>query len=127
MFPSGRFVRIWPRSSPWSNTVFLGRALEAAHHHGGMISDTLLVHLAPLEWQHINLTGDYHWNATSKLGPDGFKPLRGIEAEWLAAMATLPYSLFVARTVLFCPFYDAPCRHRWKTKPPHRLKTEPRG
>ena len=37
---------------------------------------TLLGHLAPLGWQHINLTGDYLWAAEPKIGPDGFRPLR---------------------------------------------------
>jgi hypothetical protein len=26
-----------------------------------MIPEPLLVHLSPLKWEHINLTGDYHW------------------------------------------------------------------
>ena len=69
------------------NTVYLGRALKAARRRGDMIPDALLAHLAPLGWQHINLTGDYLWNAGSNLGPDGFRPLRGIEAECPAALA----------------------------------------
>jgi hypothetical protein len=39
-----------------------------------------------LGWQHINLTGDYLWNAGSNLGPDGFRPLRGMTAERIAVM-----------------------------------------
>ena len=58
------------------NTVYLGRALDALRSRGEIIPDALLVHLAPLGWQHINLTGDYLWNAESNLGPDGFRPLR---------------------------------------------------
>jgi hypothetical protein len=27
-------------------------------------------------WQHINLTGDYLWDADSHLAPDGFRQLR---------------------------------------------------
>jgi hypothetical protein len=33
-------------------------------------------HLAPVGRQHINLTGDYLWDANSGLGPDGFRSLR---------------------------------------------------
>jgi hypothetical protein len=33
-------------------------------------------HLAPVGWQHINLTGDYLWDSDRGLGPDGFRPLR---------------------------------------------------
>jgi TnpA family transposase len=69
------------------NTVYLGRALDAARRRGDLIPDALLAHLAPLGWQHINLTGDYLWNASTNLGPDGFRPLRGTTAELLAAMA----------------------------------------
>jgi len=37
----------------------------------------LQTHLAPLGWQHLNLTGDYLWGADAGLGLDGFRPLRG--------------------------------------------------
>jgi len=59
------------------NTVYLGRALEAVRRRGDMIPDALLAHLAPLGWQHLNLTGDYLWGADAGLGLDGFRPLRG--------------------------------------------------
>ncbi len=60
------------------NTVYLGRALAALRGRGEMVPDALLPHLAPLGWQHVNLTGDYLWTATaSGVGPDGFRsPLR---------------------------------------------------
>jgi hypothetical protein len=58
------------------NTVYLGRALDAVRRRGDLIPDALLAHLAPLGWQHINLTGDYLWGADASLGPDGFRPLR---------------------------------------------------
>ena len=38
--------------------------------------DALLAHLAPLGWQHINLTGDYLWDADADVASDGFRPLR---------------------------------------------------
>ena len=58
------------------NTVYLGRALEAARRGGDVIPDALLAHLAPLGWQHINLTGDLLWSADATVDPDGFRPLR---------------------------------------------------
>jgi TnpA family transposase len=73
------------------NTVYLGRALDAVRRRGEVIPDARLAHLAPLGWQHINLTGDYLWNAGSTFGPDGFRPLRGTSAD--------------PPTVLSCPFY----------------------
>jgi hypothetical protein len=33
--------------------------------------------IAPLGWQHVNLTGDYLWGVDNNLAPDGFRPLRG--------------------------------------------------
>jgi hypothetical protein len=45
---------------------------------GEAISDSLLAHIAPSGWQHINLTGDYLWGADSSFGPDGFRPLRNV-------------------------------------------------
>ncbi len=39
--------------------------------------NALLAHLAPLGWQHVNLTGDYLWDTGAVLAPDGFRPLRG--------------------------------------------------
>ena len=59
------------------NTVYLSRALEAARLRGDVIPDPLLAHLAPLGWQHINLTGDFLWGANAGIEPDGFRLLRG--------------------------------------------------
>lgn len=58
------------------NTVYLERALDALRRRGETIPDSLLAHLAPVGWQHINLTGDYLWDTDVSLGPDGFRPLR---------------------------------------------------
>lgn len=59
------------------NTVYLGRAVDALHRRGEAVPDALLAHLAPLGWQHVNLTGDYLWGQGAELGVDGFRPLRG--------------------------------------------------
>ena len=39
------------------------------------VPEELLAHLAPVG-QHINLTGDYFWDADANTRPDGFRPLR---------------------------------------------------
>ena len=62
------------------NTIYLGRALDAARRRGDLIPNALLAHFAPLGWQHLNLTGDYLWGADTSLDPDGFRPLRGMAA-----------------------------------------------
>ena len=51
----------------WS-TVYLGRAVDDPRRGGEIIADPLLSRLAPVGWQHINLTGDYLWDADSGLG-----------------------------------------------------------
>ncbi len=58
------------------NTVYLGRALDELRRGGEIVPDTLLAHLAPVGWQHINLTGDYLWDSDSSFGPNGFRSLR---------------------------------------------------
>jgi TnpA family transposase len=60
------------------NTVYLGRALDALRRRGEAIPDALLAHIAPLGWQHINLTGDYLWDVDETIGSDGFRTLRGL-------------------------------------------------
>jgi hypothetical protein len=59
------------------NTVYLGRAVEALRRRGEAVPEALLAHLAPIGWQHVNLTGDYLWGASNALEPDGFRALRG--------------------------------------------------
>ena len=58
------------------NTVYLGRALDAVRRRGETVPDALLAHLAPLGWQHINLTGDYLWEADSLPAAEEFRQLR---------------------------------------------------
>jgi hypothetical protein len=50
--------------------VYLGRALDDLRRGGEIIPDPLLAQLAPVGWQHINLTGDYLWDADTHLAPD---------------------------------------------------------
>jgi len=59
------------------NTRYLERAVAALRQTEG-VPDHLLVHLSPLGWEHINLTGDYVWAGTERVteNPDGFRPLR---------------------------------------------------
>jgi hypothetical protein len=59
------------------NTRYLERAVGVLRQTEG-VPDHLLVHLSPLGWEHINLTGDYVWGAGQQMteNPDGFRPLR---------------------------------------------------
>ena len=58
------------------NTVYLERATNALRGHGRTVDDTLLQYLSPLGWEHINLTGDYLWRSSAKVGAGKFRPLR---------------------------------------------------
>jgi hypothetical protein len=58
------------------NTVYLERAIAAIRQTGQAISDEALAHLSPLKWEHINLTGDYHWRKDAGLRNGKLRPLR---------------------------------------------------
>jgi TnpA family transposase len=57
------------------NTVYLDRAVTALQS-AGSVDESLLPHLSPLSWEHIHLTGDYHWHANKRVAKGGFRPLR---------------------------------------------------
>lgn len=67
------------------NTTYLYRAIQLLRRQGESVPDELLAHLAPVGWQHINLTGDYLWDADASIGPDGFRPLRHVPQQLPAA------------------------------------------
>lgn len=58
------------------NTVYLQRAVDHLRTLGHEPGPTDLAHLSPLGWEHINLTGDYHWDTEQTMGPDRFRALR---------------------------------------------------
>ncbi len=61
------------------NTVYLERAANALRDQGHAIDDSLLQYLSPLGWEHINLTGDYLWRTSAKIGTGKFRPLRPMQ------------------------------------------------
>lgn len=58
------------------NTTYLQRAVDHLRAQGQPPVPGDLAHLSPLGWEHLNLTGDYHWDTSPTLGPDQFRPLR---------------------------------------------------
>jgi TnpA family transposase len=58
------------------NTVYLERTIQALRDSGKTVDDTLLQHLSPLGWEHINLTGDYIWRQSKQVEQGKFRPLR---------------------------------------------------
>jgi len=57
------------------NTVYLERAVTALRQHGQVIDEGLLTHVAPVHWNHINLTGDYTWRPNKRVEKGGFRSL----------------------------------------------------
>ena len=58
------------------NTVYLDKAISLLGKTQPL-EPSLLAHLSPLKWEHINLTGDYHWPQKDRLPKPGhFRPLR---------------------------------------------------
>ena len=41
----------------------------------GYADDSLLPHLSPLGWEHINLTGNYNWRQNKQVEQSDFRPL----------------------------------------------------
>ena len=61
------------------NTVYLERAVQALRDSGKDVDDSLLPHLSPLGWEHINLTGDYIWHQSKVVEQGKFRPLRKVD------------------------------------------------
>ena len=60
------------------NTVYLQRAVATLRDQGRSVDDDLLQYLSPLGWEHVNLTGDYVWNRSARVGAGKFRPLRPV-------------------------------------------------
>ena len=58
------------------NTVYLDRAFKALQSQGVSIDEALLKYVAPVHWNHSNLTGDYSWKQHGRVLKSGFRPLR---------------------------------------------------
>ena len=61
------------------NTVYLERAAHALCGNGHALDDALLQYLSPPGWEHVNLTGDYLWRSTAKIGVGNFRTLRPLQ------------------------------------------------
>ncbi|AXF77988.1 hypothetical protein AV903_21470 [Erwinia tracheiphila] len=57
------------------------RAVDVLKRKGQKINEQLLLHLSPLGWEHINLTGDYIWKSNRIRASGKFCRLRPAKAE----------------------------------------------
>ena len=69
------FLRIYA-----AGNICLERAANALRGHGHAVDDALLQYLSPLGWEHVNLTGDYLWRSSVKVGAGKFRPLRPMQS-----------------------------------------------
>ena len=65
----------WPRLfcgtpfiSRWQSKRFASKVAK--------LTMALLKHVAPVHWNHINLTGDYSWRQNKRVEKGVFRPLR---------------------------------------------------
>jgi hypothetical protein len=59
--------------------VYLERSIAALRQQCE-IDENLIPHVAPLGWNHINLTGDYVWHANKRVAKGRFRPLRAAKS-----------------------------------------------
>ena len=57
------------------NTIYLERAASLLAKYQPL-NPSLLQHVSPLGWEHVNLTGDYTWHSNKRVAKGGFRPLR---------------------------------------------------
>jgi len=69
-------ARSTPSAFAPSGTKRCARAVQALADGGQAVDETLLRHLSPLGWEHINLTGDYVWRHNKRAEKGDFRPLR---------------------------------------------------
>ena len=66
--------KVMPGATRPGASIFLN--YSALRERGCVIDQQLLAHLSPLTWEHINLTGDYHWRRDGGLRNRKLRPLR---------------------------------------------------
>jgi hypothetical protein len=64
--------RFYPGQKPSSSTT----PQPPLNAQGRQVDEGLLKHVAPVHWNHINLTGDYSWRQNKRVEKGGFRPLR---------------------------------------------------
>jgi hypothetical protein len=67
------------------------------------VDDGLLQYLSPLGWEHINLTGDYLWRSSAKVGAGKFRLHR---CHRLSVLYLMRWSLLLPGTMLRTGFHS---------------------
>lgn len=58
------------------NTIYLTEAFATLRRGGEEIAEATVAHIAPLEWEHVNLIGNYHFAPQPGRSLDNLRPLR---------------------------------------------------
>ena len=58
--------------------MHLEKAVTILGRDNEELDTSLFQYLSPLGWEHINLTGDYIWRKSDKIGDNKIKASRGI-------------------------------------------------
>ena len=59
----------------FSRILYLESVAHGLLAKGHAVDGELLQYLSSLGWEHINLTGDYLWRSSAKIGAVKFRPL----------------------------------------------------
>ena len=57
----------------------LTQAVTVAEQHANGKASRAEYENSKQGWEHINLTGDYLWRSSAKIGPGEFRPLRSLQ------------------------------------------------
>ena len=57
------------------NTTYLQKAINYLKRNNEVIDESLIKHISPLAWEHINFLGDYNFEMTNNLESDELRPL----------------------------------------------------
>ena len=84
---TGKFARSWGYGGQLvanvhayraTDKVYLEKAVRILGRNNEELDTSLFQYLSPLGWEHINLTGDYIWRKSDKIGDSKIKASRGI-------------------------------------------------
>ena len=88
------------------NTAYLDRAIQVLNEEGISVPEEYLAHISPLGWEHITITGTYHWKGVDRpwgrfqsLNRDAVDEMSQSQAEYTTmAFRSVPGAIVVGST-----------------------------
>ena len=68
-----------PDIGPVTASARLATSIKQGTVTASLMLRKLGSYLSPLSWEHINLTGDYLWHSSAKIGVGKLRPLRPLQ------------------------------------------------